>query len=368
MDKAVGWIGSLPRIAPRRLRFIPLAAGAVALVSGLSAGLVRIGIPLPEPALTLAEFHGALMISGFLGTLISLERAVASGRWWSYAAPAISALGAVALLAGEARIAMLCFLLAGAILVAATVRVLLNHPSLPTFLLSVAAASWCVGSLVALDGDPMSEVTGWWLTFLVLTIAAERLELSRLIDPPRMSQVLLGVFVLLLMAGAALGEYGRASTPLAGLGLVGCSVWLFRYDIARRTIRQRGSARFAAVCMIAGHFWLGAAGLLLLVVPPAHAVFSYDAVVHTIGIGFVLSMVFGHAPIILPAITGLRIAFTPFAYLSLALLYASVSLRVGADLLELVDLRAASGLLTVLALLGYAATILAASAARQTAS
>src|SRR5215470_12457087 len=66
----------------RRLRFIPLAIGAAGLAVGLWSGLVRLGLVLPGvPAI--AEFHGALMICGFLGTLISLERAVAVGRWWA---------------------------------------------------------------------------------------------------------------------------------------------------------------------------------------------------------------------------------------------------------------------------------------------
>ena len=40
------------------------------------------------------------MISGFLGTLISLERAVALERRWTYAAPLLTATGAVLLAAG----------------------------------------------------------------------------------------------------------------------------------------------------------------------------------------------------------------------------------------------------------------------------
>jgi hypothetical protein len=207
----------------------------------------------------------------------------------------------------------------------------------------------------------MDQVAGWWLTFLVLTIVAERLELSRLVTPPNVSVAVLCALVLLLILGAQRGEYGLASAPLTGLGLIGCAFWLLRYDIARRTIRLAGSARFAATCMIAGHVWLGVAGLLLLIMPPATAAFAYDAVIHTLAIGFVLSMVFGHAPIILPAVIGVRVVYTPLAYLPLALLHISLAIRVSSDLFEWTEPRAMSGWLTALALIGYAVTLLLAS-------
>jgi hypothetical protein len=359
--RTAGPVGLENRLASRKLRYIPLAVGAVAFAAGLLTGFARIGIPAPEWMLTVADLHGALMISGFLGTLISLERAVAFGRWWGYGAPAMSALGAIALLAGVISTAALCFLLAGVIMAAASCQLLIRHPALPLFLLCVASVSWVVGTSVWLNGQPMDQVAGWWLTFLVLTIVAERLELSRLVSPPKVSVAFLCVLVTLLIFGAARGEYSYASAPLTGLGLTGCAVWLLRYDIARRTVRMKGSTRFAAVCMLAGHFWLGVTGLLLLIVPPATAAFSYDAVVHTLAIGFVLSMVFGHAPIILPAVTGLRVVYTPIAYLPLALLHISLMLRVCSDLFEWTELRAASGPLTALAVIGYAVTLLLAS-------
>jgi hypothetical protein len=43
----------------------------------------------------------------------------------------------------------------------------------------IAAACWGTGTLAWMLGYGMRDVAGWWLAFLVLTIAAERLELSR---------------------------------------------------------------------------------------------------------------------------------------------------------------------------------------------
>ena len=100
---------------------------------------------------------------------------------------------------------------------------------------------------------------------------------------------------------------------------------------------------------------------MLLVAPPGTAVFYYDAAIHAIAIGFVLSMIFGHAPIILPAVIGLRVGYSAAVYGPLALLHLSVLLRVTADLFERVELRAISGPVTIVALAGYAATLMIAS-------
>ena len=72
---------------------------ALALLAGLWAGLIRLGWQLPPLWLRLPAQHGPLMVSGFLGTLISLERAVAlsqnqDGRRLYYLSPLLAGLGA----------------------------------------------------------------------------------------------------------------------------------------------------------------------------------------------------------------------------------------------------------------------------------
>lgn len=345
----------------RRLRLLPLAVGAAALLVGLWSGMGRLGLALPGGVPAVAEFHGALMISGFLGTLISLERAVAIGRWWAYTAPASSAVGAVLLIGGEPAFAACAFLLAGILLTISSSTIVARQPALFTVVLAVAAACWAGGALEWIRGVPPAEVAGWGLAFLVLTIAAERLELSRLLSPPRSSQLTFALAVALLIVGTARGELAAATAPFSGVGLLAVTAWLVKHDIALRTIRLSGQARFSAACLLAGYFWLGTAGLLLLLAPPTAMAFSYDAVVHAITLGFVVSMIFGHAPIILPAVTGLRVRCDAGAYAPLVLLHFSVLVRVGADLIEKVDLRSISGPITVLSLAGYAATLLMAS-------
>jgi hypothetical protein len=76
-------------------------------------------------------------------------------------------------------------------------------------------------------------------------------------------------------------------------------------------------------------------------------------------------MIFGHAPIILPAVTGLRVGFSAASYVPLALLHLSVLLRTIGDIMALSNARAASAILTILALIGYAVTLMLASSRRR---
>jgi len=350
-----------PPRKPMWLRFLALGIGAVALVLGLHTGLARLGIAVPGGSPVAADLHGALMICGFFGTLISLERAVALGRWWAYGAPAVSAVGALLLFVGSPAVAAAIFLAASLLLTFDSLVVVVRQRALFTVMLAVAAACWGVGTLAWLASGGLADAVGWWLAFLVLTIAAERLELSRLLAPPPLSQATFVAAVLLILAGAARAEFAGGSALLTGAGLVATTAWLLNHDVAMRTVRTTGQARFSAACMISGYVWLGIAGIVLIALPPATSVFAYDAAVHAVAIGFVLSMVFGHAPIILPAVTGWRVRYGAAAYGPLALLHASVLLRVVADLGEIVALRGVSGLLTILALVAYAATLAMAS-------
>ena len=56
------------------LRIALAIAAAASLVAGLTGGLARLGVVAPVG--DMADMHGAIMASGFFGTLISLERAV----------------------------------------------------------------------------------------------------------------------------------------------------------------------------------------------------------------------------------------------------------------------------------------------------
>jgi hypothetical protein len=81
----------------------------------------------------------------------------------------------------------------------------------------------------------------------------------------------------------------------------------------------------------------------------------YDAMLHTIFLGFVFSMIFAHAPIILPTITGLALPFQSAFYLHVGLLHLSLLLRIAGDLAQVLWLQRWGGLLNVAAILFFLA-------------
>jgi hypothetical protein len=105
------------------------------------------------------------------------------------------------------------------------------------------------------------------------------------------------------------------------------------------------------VCLLSGYVWLGIGALILLsaggTLPNSAA---YGAGLHAILLGFVFAMVFGHAPIIFPAILGVRLPWHRLFYLPLALLHLSLLLRVAGTLLEAAQLRSYGGALNAVAL------------------
>ncbi len=156
-----------------------LILGFISLASGVLAGLARLGWSTPPPSAQLALLHGPLMVSGFLGTVIGLERAVAMGRRWAYAGPLLTGLGGMAILLGISPSAGAAFITLGsAVLLSGTVQIMLRQRELFMVTMALGAASWLAGNLIWQAGTPVSGVVTLWMNFLILTIAGERLELS----------------------------------------------------------------------------------------------------------------------------------------------------------------------------------------------
>jgi hypothetical protein len=164
-----------------RIRFPLFGLGIVALLAALWGGLLRIGWAWPVLVAPLPMMHGPLMIAGFLGTLIGLERAIALGRRWAYAAPLASGAGALVLIVGGRGWAgPLLIALSSALLIGIFAAIIQRQPALFTATMGLGAALWLIGNLRWLLGEPIPAVVLWWVAFLVVTIAGERLELSRM--------------------------------------------------------------------------------------------------------------------------------------------------------------------------------------------
>jgi hypothetical protein len=314
-----------------------------ALLGGLWAGLLRLGWAGPLLQAHRPAAHGPLMVCGFLGTVISLERAVALGRGWAFLAPGFTGLGAVLTLAGVGGAVGPLLITGGSLGLVVIFAVVLSMQTVPfAVVMTGGAGAWLGGNLLWLNGWPVHALVPWWIGFLVLTIAGERLELSRMLFHAAWTKRLFLGLVGLLGAGIV-GSVGAPDLGfrVMGAGLAAVALWLGVYDLARRTVRAEGRPRFIAVCLLAGYAWLGVGGALALYFGNTGAGFVYDATLHAVFVGFVFSMIFGHAPVIFPSVLGVSIPYRPFFYGHVVLLHLSLLLRTGGDLAVVEPLRRA---------------------------
>lgn len=333
---------------------LPWLAGALLLlVAATLAGLIRIGWRIPALPTRLSFEHGPLMVAGFLGTLITLERAVALRQRAALAGVVFFALGGGLLVLGGPGVGAKIFTLLGSIGLAGIFAAILRQHRAPHTWVMAAGSLFLVGaSILWLLDRAVLLIVPWWIGFLVLTIAGERLELGRILALSPASRSRFYAFCGLFAAGVLLTLWiWDGGWRVMGLGLALIAVWHFRYDIARKTVRKPGLTRFIAVCMLSGYVWLAVGGLLFLGYGLELAGPLYDAQLHAVFLGFVFAMIFGHAPIIFPAILGRQIRFHPSAYAHLALLHLSLLVRIAGDLFALPDVRRWGGMFNALALL-----------------
>lgn len=335
-----------------------LIMGFMSLAAGVGSGLLRLGWEVSLPSAELVLLHGPLMVCGFLGTVIGLERAVALGRRWAYAGPLLTGLGGLILISGYSQpmgaAAMAlgsCVLLTGSLLIAWRQRELF------TVTMALGAASWLAGNLLWLAGVPVAHVVALWINFLVLTIAGERLELTRFLSPSANAKRTFAAILIMLLAGGVMVPVS-GGTMLYGAGLLALALWLLRYDIARRTAKGEGLTRFIAVCLLSGYAWL-VAGSLILLGANSLAGAAYDAVLHAILIGFVFSMVFGHALVIFPSVVRVKMPYHGTFYLPLLALHLSLMIRLWGDIFSMPQLRSTGGLLNAAALVLFVMSVIA---------
>jgi hypothetical protein len=354
MDAALrpGAARNTPERRPAWWRAPFLLLGFVALFAGVLAGLARLGVAVPDAAASLAALHGPLMVCGFFGVVISLERAVAIGRAWAYAAPLLAAVGSLLVLLGAVVPARWLYLAGSIVLLVASLDVWRRQREWFTLTIALGAACWTGGVAAWAAGAPVYAVVPWWLSFLVLTIAGERLELSRFLPPsPRARQVFAALLALVVLALLAASRWPWALQAY-GAALLGLAAWLLKQDIARRTVRQRGLTRFIAVCLLSGYLWLAVGGVVIAVTGellPGRP--AYDAALHALLLGFVFAMVFGHAPVIFPSVLRVAVPYHPLFYAPLAMLHASLLIRVTGDVVTQPALQRGGGVLAAIALL-----------------
>ena len=337
-----------------------MAPAALSLLAGLDAALLLAGVAAPVHSGVLPARHGVLMTLGFLGTLIALERAVALRVAWGYAAPGLLGAGGLALTLGlPVHVGAVLLADGSAVLLAVYAMLYRRQRDESTAVESLAAVA-ATGAAILWLRLPVAELLLWLVAFVVLTIAAERVELARLHLPAFAGHLLVGTGVLLLAAAVASLAWPDLGDRAAGLVLLVLTVALARYDVARHTIRLPGLPRLSAAALLCGYCWLAVSAVVWLYAGTPTTPAQYDTAVHGVFLGFGMSMVIAHAPVILPAVIRRPMPYRRIQWAPLVVLQLSLVLRlVGGNALGLQWFWTTGAELGVIALLLLPLTVLA---------
>ena len=336
-----------------RLPFILLAI--LCLLTGLWTGLSRIGWNIfISPA---SAHHGAIMVGGFLGTLIALEKIIPLKKRVLFAIPVVSALSVVLFILEQPFFATILLIFASLGLIVVFLHYLKREQSFIYALMVVGALHWFIGNIMLLTKKFYPLAFPWWVGFILFIILSERLELMKFLPVSKFKKKLFVVFLFLFVVGVVISFHGIGNI-ISGISLICLSLWLMRNDLIAITIRKNDLPKFVAISLLAGYSALLLAGILFVTF--SNQWLAYDAIVHTFFIGFVFSMIFAHGPIILPGVLGSNIKpFHKILYVWLFLLHSSWLLRVFGDAFVDLTLRRMSGMISALAILAYFVTLAA---------
>lgn len=315
-------------------RLTLLIPGGIALLAGLDAALLLLGLPAPLITSRLADVHGPLMVFGFLGTLISLERAVARGAWWAYLTPTALGLGALATLSSLPLLVGQSLVVVGGVLQALLYRSLWRRQQAIYLAVQIlGSVAFLAAGILWLASTPIPELTTWFAVYIILTIVGERIELSRVARLSAASsdtaEKTAWTVSLIVFFSPALAVFMPAvGGAIFGAALLVTVGWLWKYDAARGTITATGLPRFMAACLLIGYGWLAIAGALWVGASPITDGRLYDAALHAVFLGFAMSMIMAHAAVILPAVLRRPLPYRPVFWVPAILLHASLLLRI----------------------------------------
>ena len=344
-----------------------LAFADISLIIGLGAGLALLGLTVPRLFDAKAIEHGPLMIFGFIAGAIVMERTVATKTWWAWAAPAFHTLGVVLLISGAPRqLTAVAFCMSFATLSACYVLIYHRQSTLEVVIQAagtIGILSSVVQWAIAGDFEPAMPLAA---VFVVATIIGERVELARLKIAQSSADVLLTALCLALVAASLV----FILAPDLGLVVVGALFLIIalaavRVDVAINLVCSRGLPRFSAACMLAAYGWLAVTGILWMSSQFLPGELVYDAAVHAVFIGFTLSMIFAHAPVILPAVVHRALPYHSVLYVPVAAVHMGLIVRIVSDTQNFVPGHQLGGVINVVGVLGFllTAVVLAVKAA-----
>jgi hypothetical protein len=333
-------------VRTERLPFILLAV--FSLIIGLLAGLQRMGWGFPVNITS--THHGGIMVGGFVGTLITLEKIIPLRKKFLFAVPLLSGASVIAFFF-DFRLSVALLLAASGGFCMVTIIYWLKEHSLVYSMMVAGALCWFIGNVTFGAGGFYPAAVPWWMGFVLLVICSERLDLMKFLPVTPKQKLLFAAMSSAFVIGSLLTFHG-VGKYFAAVSLAGLALWLMRHDVVGINLKKQDLKKYVGVALLAGYCALLLSGVFVVLI--SDKPLGYDILVHTFFIGFVFSMIFAHGPIILPGVLGISVRpYHPVFYLWLILLHTSWTIRVVADINLDMQTRKYSGLISAVAIIGY---------------
>ncbi|GIW22650.1 MAG: hypothetical protein KatS3mg068_1657 [Candidatus Sericytochromatia bacterium] len=324
------------------------------IVIGILIGLYRSGWQINFVNQDIVYLHGPIMINGFLLTLINLERTVAIRKKVAFIGAFLSGISFFLLfLEVDQLIIKFLILLSSFNLIFIYLYALKIDKEIHIYIQIMGTCFLIIGNILWIYNYYFTHISLWWISFLLFTISGERLELSKLKNFSNTSKKIFILSILLTTSSLFLSFYSyNISTRILGISFFIIMLWFFKYDIALNMLKNNSLTRFIAICIINGYLWLGISSMIIIINGQfIIGNFLYDAFLHSFFLGFVISMIFAHAPIIFPAILRIKINYSHIFYTHLVFLNISIITRIIADIMNLYYLLKISTILNSMAIL-----------------
>lgn len=323
----------------------------LALVMGIAGGWVRIGylgMMIPGTAAN----HGVLMVGGFLGTLISLERSMVmkSKKWLLIPLTSGLSIPALLMVPGWPAFGHSLLLAASLGLMAIMYLQSLRHPVIYQYVMTMGVVLWMAGNFMLLYSGFVPAAVPWWIGFILFTIVGERLELSKFLPTPKWAKNGLLLLLALFFIGIWI-PFHRYGNILMGSSAILISYWLLHFDMAKIASKKADQFKYIGIGLRVGYVWLTLHGIVLCFFE-SHALY-YDLYIHTFFLGFTFSMIWAHAPIILPMVLDIRQnPYHPILWIGWTVFQFSLLVRILFSLIGLPEWRTFFGMINGWTILG----------------
>lgn len=333
-----------------RPQLLVILVAVLLLLVGLVSGVLRLlslnGLWAQPPLSGLFPHHGLIMVFGFLAVLIVAERYLGARSFQLHPIlhllPFIVALGAVLLIGGWVMGAEVAQGVGGGLMAVGLGLYLYLLWSvgrqaaqpLPFRFMMLGAALGGLAALFSLRTSPIGNMN---LSLLMVslplfTILGERIELSRFLAPQSYRWASWGLLGAIIASALLLVQNGHIIFFPWALLLAAVVLPVLWADRVVMGARERPLQRYLGPHLALGYFWL-LAGLLLVLLWALRpgSLFLFDAALHALAVGFVGTMILGHAPVIAPGLLGCSLLEERVNLLPVILLSAGNFLRVVGD-------------------------------------